>query len=83
MTDVILDTLREEAKMYAEEKLNYGDGELTKIIQNVFIEGYVSGGASVLKKELADRLYAKFNTQTAKKVHKNNLKTAYKKAPKV
>ena len=83
MTDVILDTLREEAKMYAEEKLNFGGGELTKKIQSVFIEGYVAGGASVLKKELADRLYAKFNTTTEKKEHKKKLKTAYKKAPKI
>lgn len=81
MTDVILDTLREEAKLYAEEHLNFGGGELTTKIQSVFVEGYVAGGASVLKKELADRLYAKYNTEKDKKKHKKTLKTAYKKVP--
>ena len=82
-TDALLDALRAEAKEYAEDNLNHGDKNLKAVLQNVYIEAYVAGGASILKKEIADRIADKYLEDKNKKKHNKKLKTAYKKAPKV
>lgn len=83
MTDAILETLREEAQGYAEANLNHGDPTLRSILQKVYVEGYVAGGASVIKKELVDRIAEKYTQEQERNKHNKKLKTAYKKAPKV
>ena len=83
MTDAIIETLREEAESYAETNLNHGDPQLREILQKVYVQAYIAGGASILRKELADRIAEKFQEEENKKKHKKKLKTAYKKAPKV
>lgn len=83
MHDTILNALREEAKELAIEKFTHPKEELRTLMQNIFVEGYVAGGASVLKKEISDRIHEKFSEDKSKKKHTKKLKTAYKKAPKV
>lgn len=80
MHDAILNALREEAENKAEKQFASQKPPLKDVLVEVFVEAYIAGGASVLQKELIDRMIDQVD-KSKKKKHNHKLKTAYKKAP--